>query len=70
MIFETYYVSVSSKPDHPLGQPSGNFERENSPPLGHKESVKPRPLRQKNRANTPPPGQLYSKIQPEKNKET
>ena len=29
----------------------------------HKESAKPRPLGQKNRAKTPPPGKLFSKIQ-------
>ena len=57
-------ILVNSKPDHPLGKPQGHFyERANSPTPAHKESVKLRPLRQKNRAKTPPPGQLFSKIQ-------
>ena len=56
------YVSVNSKPDHP--PPLWEcFERVNSPPPRHKESMEPRPMGQKNRAKTPLPGQLFSKIQ-------
>ena len=58
------YVSDNSKPDHPPGQTPGEFfERVNLPPPGHKESVKPRSLEQINRAKTPPPGQLFFKMQ-------
>ena len=58
-----HYVSVNSKPDHP---PGDVFERANSPPFGHKESAKPRPLWLKNRAKTPPPWQFFSKIRQKK----
>ena len=47
----------------PRENPGEVFERANSPSPGHKESAKPRPLGQKNRAKTPFPGQLFSKIQ-------
>ena len=53
------YVLVNSKP----GKPLGNFLIGQFPNPGHKESVKPRPLGQINRAKTPPPGQLFSKMQ-------
>ena len=43
--------------------PRNLFERANSSPPEHKESAKPRPVGQKNRTKTPPPGQLFSKIQ-------
>ena len=60
-----YNVSVNSKPDHP---PGNFFETLNSPHPGQKESAKPRPLGQKNRAKTPPPGRLFSKIQQKETK--
>ena len=70
MRFISNNVSVNSKPDHaPLGQPPWEFfEWANSP--RHKESPKPRPLRQKNHAKTPPLGQLFSKIQQKTKHET
>ena len=55
------YVSVNSKPDHPPGQTPGNFLKGRIPTPGQKESAKPQPLGQKNRAKTPSPGQLISK---------
>ena len=45
----------------PQGNPREMFLRRRIP--WHKESAKARPLRQKNRARTPVPGQLFSKIQ-------
>ena len=63
------YVSVNSKPDHPPGKPPGNiFGRANSPLPGHKESVKPPPLEQINRAKAPLPGQLFLKTQQKNHK--
>ena len=47
-----------------IPHPRGIFEKANSPPPGHKESAKPRPLRQKNCAKIPAPDndfQKYSK---------
>ena len=57
------YVSVNSKPDHP-GQPNGEFfKRANSHPSGYKESVKPRPLAQKDCAKTLHPwGNYFQKF--------
>ena len=43
--------------------PRGIFRNGEFATPGHKESAKPRPLGQKNRAETPPLGQLFSKIQ-------
>ena len=58
------YQSISSLITPPPKQtPREFFERANSPPPGRKESAKPRSLGQKNRAKTPPPGKLFSKIQ-------
>ena len=61
------YQSIPSLTIPPPQTPGNFFERANAPlplPLpGHKESAKPRPLGQKNHAKTPPPGQLFSKIQ-------
>ena len=74
MIARSYYVSVNSKPyHHPLppspGKPPGNlFERVDVPQPGQKESAKHRPLGQKNRAKTPPSGQLFLNIQQKKHK--
>ena len=58
-------LSVNSKLDHPPGQTPGAdfYERANSQPLGHKESAKPQPLEQKNRAKTLPPWHSFSKVQ-------
>ena len=53
------YLSGNSS----LTTPREFLERAISPPPGHKESAKPRPLGQKNRAKTPRPGQLFPKIQ-------
>ena len=48
----------------PPRKPRGIFERANAPSPGQKESAKPRPLRQKNRAKSPTrPGQLFFNIQ-------
>ena len=63
---QTFRISVNFKPDHPPRQTPGEFfwKGEFSTPWhGHKESAKARPLGQKNCAKTPPPGQLFSKIQ-------
>ena len=54
------YQSISSLTLNPSGD---FFERTNSPPPGHNESAKPRPLGQKHRVKTRPPGQLFLKIQ-------
>ena len=45
----------------PPGRPPGTdfFERANSPSPEHKESVKIRPLGQKNRAKAPPQGNCF-----------
>ena len=57
-------VLVNSKPDHPPGRTRGEFFRKGEfPTPRHKGSAKPQPLGQKNRAKTPPPGQLFFKIQ-------
>ena len=57
------YVSVSSKPDHPPGKPLGNFfEIANSPPPGHKESAKSRPLAEAVKSwKNPTPGAIIFK---------
>ena len=60
------YQSIPSLTIPPWQTPGDVFERANFPPPWHKESAKPRPLWQKNRAKTPPPGQLFSKIQQKK----
>ena len=60
-IWRVIYQSIPSL-TIPPGKPAGNLcERANSPPPGHKESAKPRPLGQKNHAKTPRPGQLFCK---------
>ena len=57
-------VSVNSKLAIPPGKALGKFLKSEFPTgLGHKESAKPRPLGQKNRAKTLLPGQLFSKVQ-------
>ena len=66
--FENGYVSVNSKPEYPPppptpSKPPMNFLKGRIPYPGHKESAKSRSLGQKNHAKTPPPGQLFSKIQ-------
>ena len=44
----------------PPGKPPRNILKGRIPhPLGHKESVKPRPLGQINRPKTPPPGSYF-----------
>ena len=54
----SHVVPASSKPEHSPGQtPRGSPFPEN------KGSAKPRPFGQKNRAKTPPQGQLFLKIQ-------
>ena len=52
----------------PLATPKEFFERANVPPPGYKESAKLRLLEQKNWAKTPPPGGLFSTIQPKNHK--
>ena len=62
------YRSIPSLTISPVKLLRNFFERANSPPLWHKESAKPIPLGPKNRAKTPPPRQLFSKLQQEKHK--
>ena len=51
----------------PLGRPTGNFLKGQIPHLPGTETVRElRPLGQKTRAKTPPPWQLFLKIQRKK----
>ena len=62
-------MSVNSKPDHPPGHTPGEFfKSSDSPPPEHKESGKPQPLGQKNRAKTPPRGNYFQKSSKKKHK--
>ena len=57
-----------SIPSLTIPHPGEFFERANSPPPEHKESAKPRPLGQINRAK-PPPGAIIFKNTAKKNHE-